>query len=160
MAAAFWAMIAAWTILLNGVKGYWPAPANWPGEVVVVAVGMGLGLGCYRLIEWGLAGSKTRLGLSLTLSTLAASAIFIGFVRLASTIAPVTMPSPHAYGLREFLWEALYFSSCFSLWAALSFIVETRRQARSRERKLSEALIAAQQAEIRALHYQINPHFL
>lgn len=159
-AGAYWLAVVGWTILLNGMKGYWPAPSTWPSELLIAVFGAGSGVGVHSLIRWGMAGGQWRLGATLVLSTLIATLVFVGFLHLMAMLEPVKMAHQQAYTVRQFLWEMFYFAGCFGLWSAIALIDETKRQSRAKERRLAEALIATQEAEIRALHYQINPHFL
>jgi LytS/YehU family sensor histidine kinase len=48
----------------------------------------------------------------------------------------------------------------FSLWGAASIALLRDREARHRERRLSSLQVEAHDAQVRALRYQVNPHFL
>lgn len=55
---------------------------------------------------------------------------------------------------------ALFWLAPFSLWTALNLAHIHQAEARRRERRLAALQAEAQAAQLRALRYQVNPHFL
>lgn len=67
---------------------------------------------------------------------------------------PVAAPWTH------FAAAAVFWSSPFGIWIIGCLLVLHQRQARASERRLAAANALAQEAQLRALRYQVNPHFL
>ncbi len=69
-------------------------------------------------------------------------------------------PDTYAMTLATIAYQSLYWFFYYFAWTtaylALSYSITTREQ----ERRFSALMIEAQNAKIRALRYQINPHFL
>ncbi len=101
-----------------------------------------------------------RLWLTTVVTVLAFAMVYSGSLRILASFIPIMMPKLHETLWLQAMWDTIYFSSWFVLWVAIVTTLEPERVARRRERQLANALIAAREAEIRALHYQINPHFL
>jgi two-component system LytT family sensor kinase len=62
--------------------------------------------------------------------------------------------------LRYLIPATMFWAWPFAIWAAGLLALLHDREARRRERALAQARIQAQEAQMRALRYQINPHFL
>jgi LytS/YehU family sensor histidine kinase len=60
----------------------------------------------------------------------------------------------------EVLRGGLFWLAIFSLWAAVCVAMLRDREARHRERRMSALQAEAHDAQVRALRYQVNPHFL
>ena len=67
---------------------------------------------------------------------------------------PIDAPWTH------FAAAGVFWSSPFGIWVAGCLLVLHERQARASERRVAAANALAQEAQLRALRYQINPHFL
>lgn len=69
-------------------------------------------------------------------------------------------PSLGAVGYKLMLATSMFWLAPFGLIALSSLALALHADARERERQAIEAREQAQQAQVRALRYQINPHFL
>lgn len=61
---------------------------------------------------------------------------------------------------RAIVVAGLFWMAPFSLWTALNLADIHQAEARRRERRLAALQAEAQAAQLRALRYQVNPHFL
>jgi two-component system, LytTR family, sensor kinase len=68
--------------------------------------------------------------------------------------------SPLAMALRTIAETALSWYFLFAAWSALYVAMSTQRQLRAADRRAADLAREAQDAQLRALRYQINPHFL
>lgn len=90
------------------------------------------------------------------LSTVAALIHAIIWARFLKELDAEQYPSPAAYVLyQSFYWYLFYFAWT-TAYLAMCYSITVREQ----ERRSSALLAEAQGAKIRALRYQINPHFL
>ena len=62
--------------------------------------------------------------------------------------------------LRGFLAKLVLWLAPFGLWTAISIALGYNMQVRDREARLARMQIQAHEAQVRALRYQVNPHFL
>ncbi len=60
----------------------------------------------------------------------------------------------------KLLAVALFWLAPFGLWAAASLALRHHHELRARDRQLADLQALAQEAQMRALRYQVNPHFL
>jgi hypothetical protein len=76
----------------------------------------------------------------------------------------LTMPSitemPTMKRLRWITDSAIVWLFFFMAWSAFYIVSLTHREALGAQRRLADAESAAQAAQVRALRYQVNPHFL
>jgi signal transduction histidine kinase len=72
--------------------------------------------------------------------------------------APLHWPSWQNFmGLR---FNIVYYNLIFTLQTAAQALLTANRTLRARERQLAESRLLAQQAQLAALRFQLNPHFL
>ncbi len=64
------------------------------------------------------------------------------------------------YSLNMFIVDGITWTGSFFAWAAVLLAISYNAEARDRERRLAQAQTLAHHAQLRALRYQINPHFL
>jgi len=67
-------------------------------------------------------------------------------------------PSHQDLVLRRF--NLVYFNLIFTLQTAAQALLNSNRNLEARERQLAESRLSAQQAQLAALRFQLNPHFL
>ena len=67
-------------------------------------------------------------------------------------------PSRQDLILRRF--NLVYFNLIFTLQTAAQALLNSNRNLEARERQLAESRLSAQQAQLAALRFQLNPHFL
>ncbi|WP_296598049.1 sensor histidine kinase [Phenylobacterium sp.] len=159
LAAVFWTGMELWTQVLTAMRGS-PLPLRYaPGHVTGVLIACALSFAGFAAIR-AVRSRRGPVRAAVTVAVLATSAVlFAASMPLIHQFTPM-LRSDDGYSLRLFAWESLYWLTPFGLWVLLVQVIESGRRERRREANLSEALIAAREAELRALHYQVNPHFL
>jgi hypothetical protein len=77
-------------------------------------------------------------------------------------LALVKPPPPHTAPLTldGVTFNLLYYTWLFALYAAALEVISTTRQLLEAQRRAAEARELAQEARLRALRFQLNPHFL
>lgn len=138
-----------------------PLPA---GFALLVGTTFGLGMGFSILLSvqvfatrgWTLPAriiGMTAVALGAALIHSCVGAVLTGRIKAADG---VRMPSFSA----EFLYSLLPFSLLYAFVAAALGLLVAHHALRDRERRLAEARETAHQAQIAALRFQLNPHFL
>jgi two-component sensor histidine kinase len=169
--AAFWALQAAGWGALAAIYGLASLPLVPPlqafgGKLVLAGSGLALSLGLRSLYKF----LRTRHGTGLLMATNIGLACYAGGLvwtnleawglALAGLAAWPQSWRPSARG-------SLFYSTVLLAWSALYLVIvyarelEQRRQELERERE--QALVSrtlAREAQLRALRYQLNPHFL
>lgn len=159
LAILYWTAIELWGQALNRLNGVGAPTDLLPGQVLGVCGGAAItSLSYYAIRSASLATWRARLIAGAAAALAGASAYALHMIAL-SYLVPVAQPQG-AVGAARFLWEMLFFLPPFALSTAFVLVLEAGRLVRQRDRSLSEALILAREAEVRALHYQVNPHFL
>jgi len=75
-------------------------------------------------------------------------------------LAPATPPDPWDSPIADIVGNAVNGYFYFATWATLYLLLEHGLRMRLLERRTGALASAAQAAELRALRYQVNPHFL
>lgn len=89
--------------------------------------------------------------------TLVAAVAFSLVVRLVLTA--FDMPPPPLTS-RYMIVDTARWIAPFGLWAAITLALAYENAVKDRERRLSQVRARAHEAQVRALRYQVNPHFL
>lgn len=159
IALVFWTGMELWTLILTAMRGS-PLPARYAiGHVLGVVIACGLSLAGFAALRAVRDRSRPVRGAVAVAALMGSATLFAASMPAIHVFTPM-LRSDEGYGLRFLAWESLYWLVPFGLWLLLVLVLESGRQARVREANLSAALIAAKDAELRALHYQVNPHFL
>jgi signal transduction histidine kinase len=159
IALVFWTGMELWTLILTAMRGS-PLPMRYAlGHVIGVAIACGLSLAGFAALRAVRDRSSTVRGAVAVAALLTSAPLFAVAMPAIHVFTPM-LRGDNGYGLQLLLWESLYWLVPFALWLLLVLVLESGRKARVREANLSAALIMAKEAEIRALHYQVNPHFL
>lgn len=159
LALAHWTAIGLWGHALNAMNGIPWAPRLLPGEILTSLAAAAASVGGYAMIRAGQALPKPAwpwVAAAAAVGIAAATAVAGDLIDLAM---PMLRPGGAA-GLVRLTWETLFSLPPSALWCVIAMVIESGRQVREREARLAAALVAARDAEIRALHYQVNPHFL
>lgn len=159
LATTYWAAIALWGQALNRLNGIAAAQDLLAGQVLGAWGGGAITSASYLAIRSAGATTVTARLIVGGAAALAGSAAYALLMIGLSHLVPVAHPLGAA-GIARFAWEVLFFLPPFSLSTAFVLVIEYGRLVRERDRTLSEAVLSAREAEVRALHYQINPHFL
>lgn len=159
VAAVFWCGIELWTLVVTATRGS-PLPARYiPGHVIGVLVACAVSLAGYAALR-SVRGRSTPVRAVVAVAVVAVSAPLFAATMPAIHLVTPMLRSDDGYTLRLYAAEALYWLTPFAFWALAMTALESARRDRAREASLSAALVAAREAELRALHYQVNPHFL
>lgn len=132
------------------------------GYLLIVMIGAALSLALYGVIQ---ATQGRRLRVRLPVIALCAMAaafahsaldhlVFVAFSDLFRIGAP--LPSL----VDAFVFNILIYVWIYGLYATVVGLVITSLTMREQERRLAAATTAAQEAQLAALRFQINPHFL
>ncbi len=128
-----------------------------PIELLAVGAGVALCVAIYGLLRWvrdRSAWIQLALGVG---AALVGALLFSGVVRLL--LDAFGLPQAPASGASLAL-EVTRWIAPFGLWAAISLALVYALQVRDREARLARLAAQAHEAQMRALRYQINPHFL
>jgi len=137
-------------------------------RVVVACAGVGLAWTMYRLLVW-LRPASLRTGIlqaaamSLPAAFLYALSNFLVFDVLAPMPGDVAFTGRNAHirqlisGLSEL---TIQWSFVFAAWGLLYLSLAAAARTREADLRATAHMEAARLAEIRALRYQVNPHFL
>lgn len=128
-----------------------------PRELAIVGCGVVL---CY-LVYLGLRRVRSlALWQQLLLAALATLLSSMGFAASVSLVCELFgVPWP-GLSPRLLAAETLRWLSPMGLWAGISLTVTYNSEVRERERRLALFQAQAQEAQMRALRYQVNPHLL
>lgn len=164
---ALWLTLAFWAFtfvvfqapaLKNGGLTMWETI----GYVFVVALGAALSMALYGIIRLTtsihLLYRVMIVGAVAMLAAILHSAIdpqiFVASADAFDVAAPLP---PH---LDAFVFNILIYVWIYGLFAAVLGLIITALAMRDQERQLAAATAAAQEAQLTALRFQINPHFL
>lgn len=159
LALAHWTAIALWGQALNAMNGVTWDPRLVPGELLRMASAVAISVGGYAVIREGHRLSERAWPLVAAAVALGGAALDAAMAAAIARFVPVLRPEG-ASGVATFVWEMLFILTPFALWSLIVMVTESGRLVREREARLAAALVAARDGEIRALHYQVNPHFL
>jgi two-component sensor histidine kinase len=167
---AFWGLQAAGWIGLGAIYGLASLPMVPPaqafgGKLVLAATGFCLSLGLralYRAQRRRHVGGR-RLVVSVGFACYLGGLVWtnvesVALAGLGLAARPASWPTTQ---------DALFFSIVLLAWSALYFVLvyarelDQRREELERERERSLLAVSlAREAQLRALRYQLNPHFL
>jgi len=159
MALLLWTGFELWTETLNAIRGPILPMRYWAGHALCIVAACLFSLAGFALVR-AIEGLPPVLRFVIVTGALVVSAPAYALSMPALQLITPVAPEGRGEGAQLLLWESVYWLIPFTLWYLLVLILESGRKARVREANLSAALIAARDAEIRALHYQVNPHFL
>ena len=128
-----------------------------PAELAIVGVGILICLAIYATLR-GLRHLSLWTQLLVTVFGAAlGAACFSVAVSIMSILFGLNWPAPT---LRWFAIDTVRWFAPFGLWSGVSLAVTYNTQIRERERRLALLQAQTQQAHMRALRYQVNPHLL
>jgi hypothetical protein len=169
---AFWAFYCGIATLRSAVLGFDGQLDLLGRRLVVTAVCMAISAAiCGALGTAARAGPARALGLAALLSVPAA----LTYATVNQRIFAPTRPPPGARAIQvgddrprdaapgliaESADVAVNGYFFFTAWAALYLALAFAAEGRAAERRAARFRAAAQAAELRALRYQVNPHFL
>lgn len=161
-------ILALWLLQLllitasQNLDGETPGIANFVRRTGVAAAGCGLfyvmGMALVSIQQGGVA---LRVALALPLAAIATAVHVI----INNLVFLYTSSDPLAQQIRPFDPVSIFVSGTYWLWGYLSWAIIVIALAYSRElgdrdRRIVEVEALARRAQLRALRYQVNPHFL
>lgn len=155
--ACYWAGVFAVGTLWMVLLGRDPFAFLWEralatGFGATMAAAMALAL--FRL-RHGRFVRQAVCGLAMAVIGALAYKAFSGIVFHEMIGWPTEPALREAFAQSLFYWTATFFG-----WATLAIALHYNLAVRERERRLTQLRSEAYEAQMRALHYQINPHFL
>lgn len=158
---AFWAftfLVFQAPALKNGGVTLWETV----GYLFVVGTGAALSLAVYAVIRLvGTRPNRARVAIVCVAAMIAATlqSVIDPMIFVASAEAfAMTPPLPPL--LDAFVFNILIYVWIYGLYATVLGLVFASLAMRDQERRLAAATAAAQEAQLAALRFQINPHFL
>lgn len=132
------------------------------GFAVIVSIGVAFSIILYGLIRWSQRFDlRTRIGCIAVGAVAAAVAhsiidhlTFVAFATLFDI--PAQIPPL----LTGFIFNILIYIWVYGLYVTVVGLIITTNLVHEQERRLAAATAAAQEAQLTALRFQINPHFL
>ena len=128
-----------------------------PGELAIVSGG---GVVCFAAYLTLRQVRGLPLWSQLAAACLAALVCSACFSLIVSLVADLTDASWPELTPRFFLTDTLRWLAPFGLWVGVALMVTYNSEVRERERRLALLQAQAQDAQMRALRYQVNPHLL
>lgn len=139
--------------LLRGFLTY----VTMPIELAIVSVGMAISLAVYLFLR---RVRRLPLWQQLLAAALVAVVCALCFTFAVSWLCLwFQVPWP-ALTPRYIMVDTLRWLAPFALWAGVTLTVTYNSEMRDRERRLALLQARAQDAQMRALRYQVNPHLL
>ena len=155
--AAFW----SFNFVILTARSVLDEQPDWPAFAATRAGAMLVGCGLCFLIHLAIKRMGGRpfwqRAVVLALLALVAADAFAWVSFLATTLVapPSAMPASGAVIFTIFYWVWFFFA-----WAALYLALIYSYEVKAEQRRWSELRILANEAQLRARRYQVNPHFL
>lgn len=154
---AFAAVLFLVASLVWGLVGIDPVETALP-KIVAISVDACLAA-LISLVLWWMGtrplGQKALVACALSLVGATVSALFDRGLQIY-----MTWPDPMPFDPQYFASVMTFSTSELFGWSCLYMALQYSAQVREAERRLSEARQQAAAAQLRALQYQVNPHFL
>lgn len=164
MGLIYWAGVFVFSSVLWGIVGTSPL-ASAAGKLIHYAIcaplTLGMAAALYHLHRWLGRRGEVPLGwlvmLCFVMSLVAAPIwALVGFGVYSFWIAPL----PAIWNWLDFGYDMVYGGGLFFGWSCLFITLLYSFDLRERERRLAALREEALSAQMRALRYQVNPHFL
>ncbi|MFG1343847.1 histidine kinase [Xanthobacter autotrophicus DSM 431] len=161
----FWGGVLIFSSILWGLVGTDPIESALGKVVHYVLCSLitaGISVLLFRLHEW----SKVRsLDVSLPLLVLASFLLSLAAAPLWALLgygvyAVFTWPQPAVFDWKDFSYDMVYGAALFFGWSCLFTTLLFSFEIHERELALAAVREEALAAQMRALRYQVNPHFL
>lgn len=157
-AFGFWLLfVSLATTYASIARGYDYTTANLPGDLLLITLGALFSMGIQQLLR-RLTGGSFRRQVALAAAIVVAAAPL--FEACFEAALHLIGRSPQPPQLDRVLRLSLFWLAPFGIWAAMSLARLRDREARANERRVAQFREQAHDAQLRALRYQVNPHFL
>ena len=156
-AFAFWLLfVSLATTYASLARGYDYSSANLPGDLLLVTLGGLFSVGIQQWLRRATGSFLRQMALAAVI-VVAAAPLFEACFQTGLHLIGRTPQPPE---LERILRLGLFWLAPFGLWAAMNLARFRDREARANERRVAEFREQAHDAQLRALRYQVNPHFL
>lgn len=158
VAVAYWTIVVVIAVTYAVLKGFQYQLSLLPGDAMLVLSGAAASIA----LSAGLR-QATRLEFRRQVGTAALLVLLVAwpFDFAFKVIGHFLFDGPPLYRSPMLVLQGgLFWLAPFGLWAACNLAMHHSQDARLRERRLAALQIEAHEAQVRALRYQINPHFL
>lgn len=157
LAAAYWLAVFVSTSVFWGIAGTDPVESA-PGKLASIAFASLLTIGMTILLKHTLSRPLWRQAtvafvLSLVAAPLSAAADYLIYVACV-------YPGPAPFDMKEFTYSTVSSMALFFGWCCLSLVLSYSLALAEGERRMAALREEALTAQMRALAYQVNPHFL
>jgi hypothetical protein len=186
----FWLCIVGSAAISASLKGWGWEPHHFPVDVAIVLGGAAIGTGLYASIRRLTHLEFHRQLAAALLLILAISVPTEALLRGVKLVNPLAQPKPafetlqpipgppgkvrykvirtpaepstaaELFEIKSVVRGGFFWLTIFSLWGAACLALLRDREARQRERRMTQLQAEAHDAQVRALRYQVNPHFL
>lgn len=162
---AFQTIFYAYIVLADERNSLQPGRVVWrfllfvvrPSELAICGFGALICFGIYVAVQ-RMRGLRlpVQFGAGFLLMLVGA----LGFSLSIELVFSLLGPQYLSQTLRDFVAKMVLWVAPFGLWTAVSIALAYNMQIRDREARLARMQIQAHEAQVRALRYQVNPHFL
>jgi signal transduction histidine kinase len=186
----FWLCIVAGSALSASLKGWQWELRYLPTDIAIIVGGAAIGAGIYAVLRRSTTLPFHRQIAAALLLILVIAIPAEAALRGIKLVNPLTQPRPASQSVqtiqgpdgnriykvvktpaepstaaemfqaKDLVRGGIFWLVMFSLWGAACIALLRDREARHRERRLSSLQVEAHDAQVRALRYQVNPHFL
>lgn len=186
----FWLFIVAGAAVSSALKGWQWAPRDLPVDLAIVFGGAAIGSGIYMFIRRLTHLEFHRQVAAAFLLIVVIAVPMEAMLRAVKLYNPWAEPRPAfeavepvpgpngtvrqriiripaeprtaagTFKVNDVLRGGFFWLAIFSLWGAACLALLRDREARHRERRMALLQAEAHDAQVRALRYQVNPHFL
>ena len=186
----FWSFIVASAALTAVLKGWQWELQHLPVDLSIVIGGAAIGTGIYAFVRRLTHLDFHRQAAAALLLIAAIAVPTEALFRAIKLYNPIAEPRPafeavqpvpgpkgtvrhkvikipaeprtaaEMFAIKDVVRGGFFWLAIFSLWAAACVALLRDREARHRERRMASLSAEAHDAQVRALRYQVNPHFL
>ena len=159
-AVAYWTGLELRAFIQDSAAGTVTRFNEIPSELLLVASGSLLSIAIYAGLKRCAAVGLARQIAAAAVATLLACMAQAAAVRVIFNILPPFIFAEYPLTPSWFAAETVFWFGHFGTWAAFLVALTNSQQARRRENEIAATRAMAQDAQLLALRYQINPHFL
>ena len=159
----FWVVIVAATTLSHALKGYEWKTRYLTSDITIVLMGAAMGAGIYAALRsithWEFHRQISAALLLILILAVPTEAV-LRVVKMLNPLSDHGRTWAEMYAPAGLIRGGIFWACILSLWGAACLALLHDREARHRERRMALLQAEAHDAQVRALRYQVNPHFL
>nr|WP_298097432.1 histidine kinase [uncultured Shinella sp.] len=157
LAAAYWLAVFLSTSVFWAIAGTDPIESA-PGKLASIAFAALLTTGMTLLLKHALSRPLWQQTIVAFMLSLAAAPLSAGVDYFIYVVC--VYPEPVTFDIKEFVYSLVSSMALFFGWCCLSLVLSYSFALAEGERRMAALREEALQAQMRALAYQVNPHFL